>query len=100
MLPRQDELSSLSLIKSQSVCFDMMCGCPAWPGESHCRAAWPAHNDKETMMVSSHENALQAKHAGLEARIHEELCRPAPDETTLHSLKRQKLKIKEELAHL
>ena len=51
-------------------------------------------------MVSSHENALQVKHAGLEARIHEELNRPAPDETLLHDLKKQKLKIKEELAHI
>lgn len=51
-------------------------------------------------MELPHENALHAKHAGLEARIHEELTRPAPDENLVHELKKQKLKIKEELQHI
>ncbi len=51
-------------------------------------------------MESSHIAALQTKHQGLERRIREELCRPSPDETILQSLKKQKLKIKEEISDL
>ena len=49
-------------------------------------------------MDSSHVAALQAKHEGLEQRLHEELSRPAPDSSMIQTLKKQKLKIKEELA--
>ena len=49
-------------------------------------------------MESSHVAALQAKHEGLERRLQEEMNRPAPDSTMIQSLKKQKLKIKEELA--
>ena len=49
-------------------------------------------------MVSSHISALESKHAGLEHRLHEEMSRPAPDDTTIKQLKRQKLRIKEEIA--
>ena len=49
-------------------------------------------------MDSSHVAALQAKHEGLERRIHDELNRPAPDSTTIQTLKKQKLRIKEELS--
>jgi hypothetical protein len=49
-------------------------------------------------MESSHVAALQAKHEGLEQRIHEEMLRPAPDSWMIQSLKKQKLKIKEELS--
>ena len=49
-------------------------------------------------MESSHVAALQAKHEGLERRIEEELSRPAPDSTTIQTLKNQKLRIKEELS--
>lgn len=48
--------------------------------------------------VSSHLNALQIKHAGLEARLREEMARPVPDTATIQSLKRQKLRLKEEIA--
>jgi hypothetical protein len=48
-------------------------------------------------MDSSHVAALQAKHEGLERRIQDEMSRPAPDSTTIQTLKKQKLKIKEEL---
>lgn len=50
-----------------------------------------------TEPTSSHASALAAKHAGLEARIEEEMGRPAPDQVVLSTLKKQKLKIKEEL---
>ena len=49
-------------------------------------------------MESSHINALETKHAGLEAKIRDELNRPMPDESLLQSLKKRKLRIKEELA--
>ncbi len=51
-------------------------------------------------MESTHFNALQSKHAGLERRIAEERARPSPNEVLLMELKRRKLKIKEELAQL
>ncbi|MEM1052535.1 MAG: DUF465 domain-containing protein [Pseudomonadota bacterium] len=46
---------------------------------------------------SSHINALQTKHAGLEARLRDEMARPAPDPAAVQAIKRQKLKIKEEI---
>ncbi|HEY9580120.1 MAG TPA: DUF465 domain-containing protein [Rhizorhapis sp.] len=49
-------------------------------------------------MENSHIAALQAKHAGLDERIKAEKCRPLPDATLLASLKKQKLRIKEELS--
>ena len=49
-------------------------------------------------MHSSHIDALKAKHAGLEARLHEEEARPAPDIAMVRQIKKQKLRIKEELA--
>ncbi len=50
-------------------------------------------------MESSHLSALHVKHQGLERRIHEERSRPSPDETMIQKLKKQKLRIKEELSH-
>ena len=49
-------------------------------------------------MESSHVTALQAKHEGLELRIQQEMNRPAPDSTMIQALKKQKLRIKEELS--
>ena len=48
-------------------------------------------------MHNAHREALEAKHAGLDRRIATESQRPAPDQATLHDLKKQKLKLKEEL---
>lgn len=45
----------------------------------------------------AHANALQSKHAGLEARLRAEMNRPSPDAVTIQALKKQKLRIKEEL---
>ena len=44
--------------------------------------------------------ALRERHAALESQITEESSRPLPDELLLHSLKRQKLCIKDEIARL
>lgn len=46
-------------------------------------------------MDKAHMHALEAKHAGLEAQLIDELRRPAPDTTLVASIKKQKLKIKE-----
>lgn len=51
-------------------------------------------------MEQPHVSALQLKHAGLEQQIQDELSRPMPDLATIQLLKRRKLKIKEELAHI
>jgi len=49
-------------------------------------------------MNSSHVNALQAKHQGLEDSLKQEMLRPAPDEAKIQAIKKQKLRIKEEIA--
>ena len=50
-------------------------------------------------MEASHINALQQKHEGLDRRLREELNRPAPDPLRIQLLKKQKLRIKEAIAH-
>lgn len=51
-------------------------------------------------MDTSHASALQLKHAGLERQIQEEMNRPLPNDTVVQVLKKQKLRIKEELQHI
>ena len=51
-------------------------------------------------MEMSHISALESKHAGLERRITQERARPLPNEALIKELKRQKLRIKEELAQV
>lgn len=51
-----------------------------------------------SIAVSSHQHALQSKHASLEARLREEMARPVPDTAMIQSLKKQKLRLKEEIA--
>jgi hypothetical protein len=51
-------------------------------------------------MESTHVSALQLKHAGIERQIEQELSRPLPDHAAVQSLKKRKLRIKEELAHI
>ena len=48
-------------------------------------------------MHQAHVSALAARHAGLEARIIEESQRPLPYTATLARLKKEKLKLKEEM---
>lgn len=48
-------------------------------------------------MYSAHQTALENKHANLDRRISDELHRPLPDQTVLADLKKQKLRVKEEL---
>jgi hypothetical protein len=51
-------------------------------------------------MQNNHSAALLAKHATLEHRIASEERRPHPDDIILHTLKKQKLRIKELIARL
>ncbi|GAA0571450.1 YdcH family protein [Caenispirillum bisanense] len=45
-------------------------------------------------------DALNTKHATLEAQLQEEVRRPNPDTAMVAIIKRQKLKIKDELARM
>lgn len=45
-------------------------------------------------------DSLKARHAGLEAQIDEENKKPQPDDNTIHALKKEKLKVKDEIARL
>lgn len=51
-------------------------------------------------MDTSHVSALQLKHSGLERQIEAEMNRPLPDIAVIQSLKKRKLRIKEELEHI
>ena len=44
--------------------------------------------------------SLKARHAGLDAQIDEENRKPHPDDTTIHALKKEKLRVKDEIARL
>ena len=48
-------------------------------------------------MQTTHQTALEAKHASLDRKLAEERLRPMPDERTIAELKKQKLRLKEEL---
>lgn len=51
-------------------------------------------------MENAHFSALANKHAGIDARITEETQRPQPDMATIARLKKEKLKLKEEMSRL
>ncbi|MEW4467592.1 YdcH family protein [Parasphingorhabdus sp. JC815] len=48
-------------------------------------------------MVQNYLSALRNKHEALDRKISEEENRPAPDTIRLHDLKKQKLRLKDEL---
>ncbi len=52
------------------------------------------------MTMDEHLESLKSKHAALEATLQSETCRPRPDDTVIHDLKRQKLRIKDEIVRL
>ncbi len=49
------------------------------------------------MHAEAHVTSLEQKHAYLEKAISEEIHRPVPDSVKLAKLKREKLRIKEEI---
>jgi uncharacterized protein YdcH (DUF465 family) len=48
-------------------------------------------------MQNAHMESLTAKHATLDARISAESLRPVPDTATLARLKKEKLRLKDEM---
>ncbi len=52
------------------------------------------------MTSEAHLSALESKHHRLEDEISGEMHRPSPDQIRLTSLKREKLRIKEEITRL
>ncbi len=75
--------------------------CPSGsvPAGLPSRRATDRNRHKEPELhASSHINALETQHAGLDARLREEMGRPVPDAGTIQQLKRAKLRIKEELS--
>lgn len=52
------------------------------------------------MSLDSHIEALRAKHAELERSINELETHPKPNDDTIHTLKKQKLRVKDEIARL
>ena len=52
------------------------------------------------MSVQDHVDALKAKHAHLESQITEENMRPLPDDLLIIRLKKEKLRIKEEIERI
>lgn len=48
-------------------------------------------------MVQAHIDALSARHAMIDGQISAEMLRPLPDTTKIARLKREKLRIKEEV---
>jgi hypothetical protein len=54
---------------------------------------------KENDVNMNHLSALRTKHAELEQKLEREENRPSPDAKTIHDLKKQKLHLKDLLAH-
>lgn len=52
------------------------------------------------MALSAHLEQLQNKHATLDAKIQHELRHPIPDTLRLSQMKKQKLRIKEQISHM
>jgi hypothetical protein len=55
---------------------------------------------RTSMSVQDRVEALREKHALLERAIDDENHRPLPNQETIHDLKRQKLRIKDEIFQL
>jgi hypothetical protein len=51
-------------------------------------------------MANAHLATLNARHAALEASVAAETRRPLPDQVAIARLKREKLKVKEEIERL
>lgn len=52
------------------------------------------------MSLGDHIDSLREKHASLERAIDEEVHRPLPNQEAIYDLKRQKLRIKDEIYQL
>ena len=56
--------------------------------------------EKQSMSLEKRISALKAKHQSLEVAIQEEQNRPHPDDLQISNLKKQKLRIKDEIVTL
>jgi hypothetical protein len=52
------------------------------------------------MTMDDRIESLRSKHASLDATLQSEVTRPLPDDSLIHDLKRQKLRIKDEIVRL
>lgn len=52
------------------------------------------------MALSAHLQELSEKHRQLERRIAEEAARPGSDDATIQKMKREKLKLKDQIVRL
>lgn len=52
------------------------------------------------MTMQDYVESLRSKHAHLERQIDDEMHRPLPDQSTLTRLKREKLRLKDEIARV
>ncbi len=52
------------------------------------------------MALAQRIESLKARHAEIEAQLHTEESRPAPNEAKIQQLKKEKLTLKDELAKL
>ncbi len=52
------------------------------------------------MALEQRIESLRRRHAFIEALLHGEQTRPAPDDVRLHQLKREKLHLKDEMSRL
>jgi hypothetical protein len=79
--------------------------------DTHCRAgdfmaelhfppapSWLRTPSREYAMANAHLSSLSARHARLDANLAAELRRPMPDAATVARLKREKLRLKDEVA--
>jgi hypothetical protein len=66
-----------------------------------CHTTDPFNTPTEgSMTLAGHLQELSEKHRTLESRIQEELARPGADDLQINRLKKEKLRIKEELTKL
>ena len=52
------------------------------------------------MIIDEHTASLRARHAELEEALNIETHRPLPDQVAIQDIKKQKLRIKDELARI
>lgn len=58
---------------------------------------WAGPLEEDHILDTSHVSALHTKHAGLDRQLQQEMNRPLPDIAIVQTLKKRKLRIKEEL---
>lgn len=58
------------------------------------------HTAPATGPGTPHVDALNSKHAGLDDRLRAEMARPVPDASMVQDIKKQKLRLKEEISRL